>query len=436
MTLAASYRAWRLASSLSAYRRRDAAPGSPAEAVRMQLVDLNAAWQKSLACSPWARAIARAESLPERFESWAEFDARTPILDKGSLREALARVEQGSSKVMWRATGGSTGEPFQFPVWPREAMASGLDIWLGRSRLSICPSDPVFLLWGHAHLLGTGVRGAINKIKRTLSDRMLGYTRVSAYALASSDLAEGCDLLLSRKPAYVIGYSSALDRFARYNANRATEIAKLRLKAVIATAESFPRSDSAEVIAHTFGAPVAMEYGTVETGPLAYQDAEGCYSVFHAHYRLSLRGGDGPSANEILVTSLYPRALPLLRYALGDLAEYDHSDIEQGSVLRLKRVVGRCNDIVTLPTGAIVHSEVFTHCVRDIPTVDAFQIVAAKGEWPRIRYKALADLSGDAVSQIRRRLALIDPGMGATELERVNSFTLSIAGKHRMVVEN
>tara|TARA_R110000824_G_scaffold33567_5_gene107489 strand:- start:694 stop:2004 length:1311 start_codon:yes stop_codon:yes gene_type:complete len=436
MTLVAKLRSNRLQASLSAYRQRDAAPNSPAEAADMQLADLNAAWKESLAGSPWARAIAKAENLPDRFASWAEFDARTPVMDKKRLRQSLAGVESSSDQVLWRATGGSTGEPFNFPVWPEEGRISGLDIWLGRARLDIHPDDPVFLLWGHAHLLGTGVKGAINKVKRRAFDRLLGYTRVSAYALTPADLAAGCDRLLARKPAYVIGYSSALDRFARHNSERAGDIAKLNLRAVIATAEGFPRSDSAEVVSRTFGAPVIMEYGAVETGPLAYQDHDGSYPVFHAHHRLSLRGGEGPAANEILVTSLYPRALPLMRYALGDLAEVAPGDIEQGSLMRLRRVVGRCNDVVILPNAAVVHSEAFTHCVRDIPELDAFQVVIDEGTWPRIRYTASADLPDSAVSEIRRRLSLIDRGMEETAFERVDDIALSMAGKHKMMARN
>ncbi len=402
----------------------------------MQLADLNAAWEESLARSRWARAIAKAENLPDHFTSWAEFDARTPVMDKKRLRQILAGCESSAEKVQWRATGGSTGEPFKFPVWPEEGKISGLDIWLGRSRTGIRPDDPVFLLWGHAHLLGTGVKGAINKVKRGAYDRLLGYTRVSAYALTPADLTAGCNKLLARRPAYVIGYSSALDRFARHNRARADDIATLDLKAVIATAEGFPRSDSAEVISRTFGAPVIMEYGAVETGPLAYQDREGTYSVFHAHHRLSLRGGKGPAANEILVTSLYPRALPLMRYALGDLADVAPDDIEQGSLMRLHRVLGRCNDIVTLPNAAVVHSEAFTHCVRDIPELDAFQVVVGEGAWPRIRYAALTDLPQSAVREIRRRLSLIDKGMENTAIERVDDIALSVAGKHQMIVKS
>ena len=41
-----------------------------------------------------------------------------------------------------------------------EARVAELDHWLGRSRLGIEPADRLFLLWGHAHLFGSGLNGA------------------------------------------------------------------------------------------------------------------------------------------------------------------------------------------------------------------------------------------------------------------------------------
>ncbi|MEO1102238.1 MAG: hypothetical protein AAFW98_00665 [Pseudomonadota bacterium] len=359
-------------------------------------------------------------------------------MDKTRIKPILATVPDSAMPgVTFRSTGGSTGEPFRFPVAPEEANHAALDIWLGRRRLGITPADPMFLLWGHAHLLGSGFRGAINKMRRQVSDRLLGYTRVSAYDLADEDLQLAGDRLIADKPFYAVGYSSALDRFARVNADRARDFATLNLKAVIATAEGFPRADSRAVIGATFGAPVAMEYGAVETGPLAYEDpATGNgFAVFHIHHRLTLRGGDGPAAGEVLVTSLTPRALPLMRYALGDLA-VPGAITPDGGITQIARVIGRCNDVVTLPTGANIHSEAFTHCMRDMSGIAAYQVVAPQGDWPRLRYAAPHELPKDATQTVRRRLAVVDPALAEIALERVDSLPLSVAGKHRMVVSD
>jgi phenylacetate-coenzyme A ligase PaaK-like adenylate-forming protein len=409
------------------------------EIANRQLDALNLAWPRALSRSPFARAIRDAYGIPEGFESWHHFDSIVPVMDKRSLRAALNCVSSGTShdrNVIWRATGGSTGEPFRFPTYHEEHAAAALDIWLGRSRLGIDPEEPLFLLWGHAHLLGSGFKGKVNRLRRRVSDALLGYTRASAYDLTDEALAAACDSLLVARPAYVVGYSCALDRFARVNAGRASEIASISLKAVIATAEGFPMQDSRERVSATFGAPVFMEYGTVETGPLAYERSDGRFDVFHVRHRLSLRGGTGPAADEILVTSLDMRAMPLMRYAIGDLVVTDPGHVAEGSVLGISRVIGRCNDMVELPSGAQLHSEVFTHCLRDIPTIDRFQVVVPQdGGWPRLRYVAKAILPDGAIAEVRRRLAVIRPELATMALEWVEDLPLSVSGKHRMVVE-
>ena len=433
MNLVAKYRRLALQPSIDSYKRFYSPMCDSSDIVQKQLQDLNLSWKVSLKYSSLAREIARVENLPNHFQSWAHFDQCTPVMNKESLRRVFAECEIEAGSVLWRSTGGSTGEPFKFPVWPSEAKASGLDIWLGRSRYGIRPDDSVFLFWGHAHLFGSGLRGIFNRYKRCFYDRMLGYTRFSAYNLTSDDLSNACNKLLACKPSYVIGYSSALDRFVRQNSHRASDLAQLKLKAVIATAEGLPFTDSSQLIRQVFGTQLVMEYGAVETGPLAYQDKDGSFPVFHAHHRLSLRGGDGPFSNEILVTSLYPRALPLMRYALGDLVDPSGLDIFSGSLLRLRSVVGRCNESVELPNSIIVHSEAFSHCLRDIPEIQTFQIVIKLGCWPKLHYVASHDLSQSVLVEIRRRLSLIDKGMQDTPIERVDYLPTSVAGKYQMV---
>ncbi len=427
MTLISAWRQIKLADALAGHRRLydQSATGFQ----NIQLANLNIAWRKSLALSPWARALREHHHLPEQFADWSDFQARVPVMDKNDLRAVLDGAEGPFPKAQWRSTGGSTAQPLRFPVFDSETRAAGLDIWLGRERLGIAPADPLFLIWGHSHLFGVGWRGKVNALRRQISDAALGYTRWSAYQLSPQDLRRAGDTLLSSRARYVIGYASALDRFARANQDRAADFARLKLKAVIATAEGFPRDDSRETVSTVLGCPVAMEYGAVETGPMAYQGLTGeGYQVFWAHHRLEL----GP-AGELIVTSLFPRALPLLRYAVGDLAASD----EAGPGLTwLTGIGGRCNDAVPLPDGSPIHSEAFTHVVRDTPGVLAYQIVRhGPGAWPSIRYEAVAPVSEEALAGLRRRLGLIAPGLADIVVERVQSLPTSVAGKHRMVVD-
>ena len=95
--------------------------------------------------------------------------------------------------------------------------------------------------------------------------------------------------------------------------------------------------------------------------------------------------------------------------------------------------MGRCNESVELPNSIIVHSEAFSHCLRDIPEIQTFQIVIKLGCWPKLHYVASHDLSQSVLVEIRRRLSLIDKGMQDTPIERVDYLPTSVAGKYQMV---
>ncbi|NBB16033.1 hypothetical protein GVN21_11760 [Caulobacter sp. SLTY] len=428
MTLLAALRSRRLKADLAGYG--PAYEADPAAVPALQLAALNAAWTESLARSPWARAQQGRLSLPDSFSSWEQYESLVPVQRKPELRLDVDAVQTGEPEVLWRSTGGTTAEPLRFPVFASETALAGLDGWLGRQRLGIAPDDRLFLIWGHSHLF----KGFVTGLKRRLSDAALGYTRWNAYQLTPDDLNRAADALLKSRARYVIGYASALDRFARANAHRAAELRRLNLAAVIATAEGFPRADSRQVVADCFGCPVAMEYGAVETGPMAYERAAGGYDVFWARHRLELVGPPNEAgAREAVVTCLFPRALPLLRYALGDLVLPEGTG--EGGLVGLKAVFGRSNEAVTLPDGAVIHSEAFTHTVRDAPGVRAYQIVRRPGALPMIRYEADAPLGEAAAADLRARLARVAPALADTALSWTAAIPPSMAGKHRMVID-
>jgi len=134
------------------------------------------------------------------------------------------------------------------------------------------------------------------------------------------------------------------------------------------------------------------------------------------------------------VTSLYPRALPLLRYALGDLIQ-SPAGVDRG-LTEFLAVAGRCNESVILPDGAVIHSEAFTHAIRDVPGIRAYQIVRRQaGGLPSIRYESEAPLTPILVLTLRQRMGRVHPLLSAVDTEWVIAIPPSIAGKHRMVID-
>lgn len=395
----------------------------------VQLMLLNRSWQVSLRRSPAARRLQADLGLPTQFLSLEDLRTRVPHLDKADLRPALQAIEDHRG-VRWRSTGGTTSSPFRFPILPSEPRVAALDLWYARDCLGIRPWDRAFLLWGHSHLFGRGGARIIATFKRQLADLALGYRRHSAYDLSAEALRTAGVALLKSRARYVIGYAQALERLVEANADRAERFQQLNLKAVIATGESFGAPEAPVRIGETLGAPVAMEYGSVETGPLAYELHPRRFSVFWRHHLLELERPrlDEPAA--LLVTSLYPRALPLLRYRLGDLiAPFPNIPVAEA----FKRVLGRANDVIFTAHGTPIHSEAFSHLLRDQPEVRGFQIHQRGCDTPTICYEGTL-LDYATLAALRGKLGRLDPTLSNARFQQVDALHQSPSGKRAMVI--
>jgi phenylacetate-CoA ligase len=268
-----------------------------------------------------------------------------------------------------------------------------------------------------------------------MRDRLLGYRRISAYDLDESALRRAAAQLLEFRPQYVIGYSVALHMMAEANAHLADQFRSLRLKAVIATAEAFPGPGCRESVESTFGCPVALEYGCVECGVLAHTaPGSGFRTFWHSHLIEAVADGVG---HAVVVTSLFPRSMPLFRYRLGDRIDAGLPDgTSSESVLRFEQLLGRSNDSVTLPSGRVIHSEAFTHAIRSISGVAAFQVIRRPGRNPSVRVVCRGQPSDGLVDELRSRLARLAPELGSIEVLFSASLRQSVAGKRPMVIDD
>ena len=404
------------------------------DARRLQLKRFNAVWREIARDSPFYSSLASRSDVPTHFDSWDDFEQVMPVLDRSALKRNRNRISLPCKRPdYWRTTGGSTAEPLRLPAWRSEDRLTALDTWFARSWFGVTASDRLFLLWGHSHLFGSGIAGRVNSTIRQLKDRSAGYLRFSAYDLSRERLREAGAKLLRFRPGYVLGYSGALHRFALFNRDRASEFGELGLKVAVATGEAFPSPDSAQLIAEVFGCPVAMEYGAVETGAVAHQRPSGEFHVFWGSYYVEgLPTSESSDVLEVVITALYPRLTPLIRYSIGDLISRDTQNSRIG--ISFTKVIGRSNDGIILGENGFVHSETFTHALRDIEKIHAFQVVQALNQEITINYTSDETLPADIIRLICHRLCKIDGRLGAISLERVPELRMTVAGKTKAIV--
>ncbi|MDH3603491.1 MAG: hypothetical protein OEU26_28090, partial [Candidatus Tectomicrobia bacterium] len=191
----------RLAQSLRDQRQFYGHDWTPEQIRQWQLMQFNAQWQVMCQSVPYFRRLQQQLKLPPQFAAWRQFQDLMPVMDRKTVQEYRDNLTSHSRPSwQWRSTGGSTAEPLRIPVWKSESELASHDLWYGRSWFDITPAHTLFLIWGHSHGLGRGMRGWGNRCKRRLLDTLRGYYRWSAYDVSTPCLHQAAQALLAVQP--------------------------------------------------------------------------------------------------------------------------------------------------------------------------------------------------------------------------------------------
>lgn len=272
-------------------------------------------------------------------------------------------------------------------------------------------------------MLGTGFKGKLKNVQRKLKDVCMNYKRVDAYKLDQASVKMHLRTLERFDPEIVLGYSSALDLFAGQSTNTPK---KSGIKFVVATSDMLPHSDSKETIEGFFKAPLIMEYGGVDFGVVSHEMMNSLeHRVFWWSHFLEVT-----EENEIVVTPLYNRYLPLIRFATGDQIT-EPTYFKRGSVKSFAKVAGRKHDYLQMADGKLIHSVGIFHSIHHIKSVKGVQLVIDKGEFT-IQLVS-TDLSQQEISSVRRRLSDLHPSLGKARIKLVGDLDTNMAGKRRWI---
>jgi phenylacetate-CoA ligase len=224
--------------------------------------------------------------------------------------------------------------------------------------------------------------------------------------------------LLREEPAYLIVFPTMARDIARHLLDRGLRLPSLR---GINTRGEPVDPELRELCRSAFGVPIADMYSANEVGYVALQ----CPQVEHYHVQsesalVEVVGERGEACRpgetgNVVVTPLHNYAMPMLRYALGDLAEVGPPCACGRGLPVLKRILGRTRDTLALPSGTRRYARIDMKALEEIPGIVQFQVVQ----------KTLYDLEMKLVT--RRAL-------GPEEEERLRAQLKKSLGEHLSVV--
>jgi len=329
---------------------------------------------------------------PEHFDE-AAF-ARVPLLTKAIIRSStdeilsrqFSRAELGEHK-----TGGSTGVALttyfdQEWVEIRNADALRSNQWAGAFH-----GMKVAALWGNPPV----ARSAKERLRRLLIDRFVFLDTID---LNQRSLAEFVNVWRREQPEVLFGHSHSLYMLARYL--RDENITELRPRGIVSTSMMLVAHERA-LIEEVFGCRVTDRYGCEEVGLIACECErhEGMHLDIEHLYIEFLREDGSPAAEgeegAIVLTDLYNRGMPFIRYRIEDIGVWTQRRCSCGRGLPLmERVTGRVADYLKRRDGSMVAGvSLVERTLTAIPGIEQLQVVQPSREEIVLNVVRAADFS-------------------------------------------
>jgi len=367
---------------------------------------------------------------PDRIKDFTDF-RRIPFLTRESLRDQFENLRASTPirGVQKLSTGGSTGSPVTVLADPFRN--SFIDAARLRAHRWFDADVGVreIVLWG------SPIEITRQDYIRYARDRLLNSRLLSAFNMGEANLAKYSDIIVRYRPVKMYGYASALYLLARYF-QETKQTPPRSLKAIFATAE--PLFDfQRETIQEVFEVKVSVEYGARDAGLMANECPNGGLHVPAEGMVVEIERSGSDVTGAIIVTNLYSRAMPIIRYRTGDVGELGSEPCPCGRGLPLlKKVEGRQTDFLVATDGHILHALAVIYILREMDAVREFQVIQERLDRIVVRMVPEASFSkGDESSIVRKVRQLLGDNVEvvvdlATEIPRLPS------GKFRYVTSH
>lgn len=389
-------------------------------------------------CPYYREVFSQLGATPEDIRTDADF-AGLPLLTKRNIqenRDLMVADNVQQNDLIKDKTGGSTGMPLQFFYSKdreemRQACADRHNRWSGWY-----PGDKVASIWGAPG----NVKGRLQvkvAIRRLLTGRAI---LLDAAALSADKMHRFVSNFNRFRPKIVLAYANALGLFSRYVLESGLTI--FSPQSVITSAELLTQ-ETRSLIEKVFRCPVFNRYGSREFSVIASEceQHDGMHIAAETLYVEiePIEGLKGPShAGRIVVTDLLNKAMPMIRYEIGDVGRLLDRTCPCGRNLPLLEVEGgRITDFIRTPSGKLVSGVVLaTYAITNIPGLHQVQFVQTDMSSLTVRFVRGGGFSAKCLEVLHARLAARlgeDVGLAFEEVPRIE---LAPSGKNRFSISS
>ncbi|MFA6197906.1 MAG: phenylacetate--CoA ligase family protein [Patescibacteria group bacterium] len=304
-----------------------------------------------------------------------------PVLTKDIIKNEFANLQSRDSANRHpypNSSGGSSGTPLKITqdrAYHEWNVANSI-YYKTFAKQAIGQSE--LRLWGSERDLEIGHEKISTRLRNWLYHRR----EINAFRMTPTDMVKYAADWNCFRPRWIESYVDAMYEFANFfEVNHISMHTPVGILTSAGTLYPFMK----EKIEQVFGCPVINRYGSREVGGIACSCPGGqglhlsAWNSFVEILNDDLRPIAAGQMGRVYVTTLHNYSMPLLRYDIGDLAEYALSGCTCGrGTPLLAKVHGREMTVFRTRDKTIVPAEFFIHYIGVVfnqGSINKFQVV-------------------------------------------------------------
>ncbi|WP_203295045.1 phenylacetate--CoA ligase family protein [Luteirhabdus pelagi] len=372
------------------------------------------------------------DTNPETWES-------LPIMTKKKLQQPLGnRLSHGfnAKNAYINKTSGSSGHPF---IFAKDHFCHAMSWAVFIDRYRWYGLDMNRDLQARFYGIPLDKKGYW---KERLKDRLGKRYRFPVFDLSEEKLQEFVGHFKRKPFVYLNGYTSSIVLFGKFLKERGIVLKTVcpTLKLCIVTSEMLFKEDE-KLLEAVLGVPVVNEYGASEVGMIAFRNSEGEFLINHDDLFVEVVDEQGKTvpngeSGRIVITSLFNRAHPMIRYEIGDMGVLAEESTSSRPIL--SKLIGRTNDMARLPDGKTVPGLTFFYVTKSVIEDDGNvkEFVVEQHETARfvVLYVSETVISSEKEQQIKNAFATYVGDHLRIDFQKVTIMDRSNRGKLKQFI--
>jgi phenylacetate-CoA ligase len=360
-----------------------------------------------------------------------------PVISRSDVVTNFEQMQASNykGKLLYKATGGSTGEPVKLALDRRSYEWRTAVAQRGYSWANCEIGTHTVYIWG----VDVGKQPLLKSLKTSLYHSLLNRQMFNCFNLDDNEMLRCIEYINKKKPTGIVSYTTGIYNLAQFIRKNNIHLDTTSVKSIITGAEKLFEYQR-DLIESVFEVPVFNTYGCREFMLIA--------SECEKHEGLHVNSDsvvveilvDGKPAKpgetgELVITDLHNYGMPFIRYKNGDLATQSTKVCSCGRGLPLiENIDGRKTDIIVAYNGTKIPGIYFPHLMKEIPEIRKFQVTQKSRTVIEVKIVQQPEISEEKIQFLRHEIQNVVGGEVDIQFNFVDDIPLNASGKFRVTI--